>query len=425
VTGAGAEVVAVALLAVTLAVAVVRPFGASEGVVAVPAALLVVGLHIVPRDAATRELREIGPTVAFLAAILVFGHLCARAGVFDHLGSVAAQLGAGRPQRLFAIVVAMAAAVTVVLTLDATVVLFTPVVVASVGRLRLPSRAFAYACVRLANSGSLLLPVSNLTNLLAFSASGLSFTRFAALMTLPWLAVCLGEWAGLRQFFAADFDSSIRAPGTLTSACRTSDSREPDAPPRYALAVLTATVAGFVGTSFAHISPAWAALGGCLLLLAAPSGRRSSPRELLSAASVGFCAFVLALAILVDGVTRHGLHRLLIHLVPHADTLPALVTAALVGALLANVVNNLPATLALVPLVAGSPALVLAVLLGVNIGPNAAYPGSLATLLWRRTLPREMRPRGGEFHLLGALTVPGLLVVSSAALWLSLRAIGT
>jgi arsenical pump membrane protein len=52
----------------------------------------------------------------------------------------------------------------------------------------------------------------------------------------------------------------------------------------------------------------------------------------------------------------------------------------LVAAVLANLVNNLPATLMLVPLVARSPGLVLAVLLPVNIGPNLTYVGSLDTL---------------------------------------------
>ena len=80
--------------------------------------------------------------------------------------------------------------------------------------------------------------------------------------------------------------------------------------------------------------------------------------------------------------------------------------------MLANLVNNLPATLALVPLVAAHPAAVLAVLLGVNIGPNATYAGSLATLLWRRLLPADDKPRAREFHLLGLLTVPVLLVLA-------------
>ena len=87
--GAAAEILAIGLLAITLAIAVVRPRGLSEAVVAVPAAVALVATDVVPLHAATQRLREIGPTVGFLAAILVFGHLCAEAGVFDYLGSLA------------------------------------------------------------------------------------------------------------------------------------------------------------------------------------------------------------------------------------------------------------------------------------------------------------------------------------------------
>ena len=49
----------------------------------------------------------------------------------------------------------------------------------------------------------------------------------------------------------------------------------------------------------------------------------------------------------------------------------------------------------------------LAVLIGVNAGPNLTYTGSLATLLWRRVLhERDSEPALVEFLRLGALTVP-------------------
>jgi arsenical pump membrane protein len=183
------------------------------------------------------------------------------------------------------------------------------------------------------------------------------------------------------------------------------------------------TVALFVVSSYADIAPAWAALAGCVALLL-PRLRRLRPadaRALWAAASPGFCLFVLALAIVVDAVTRHGLASGLRHLVPSGSSFGALLALSFVAAALANVLNNLPATLALVPLVAGAPGPVLAVLLGVNIGPNLAYPGSLATLLWRRRLPERDKPKAREFHLLGALTVPPLLVVTVGALWAALQ----
>jgi arsenical pump membrane protein len=415
VTGPGAEVVAVVLLVASLAFAVVRPRGLTEAVVAVPAAGLVVALGIVPLHDAGSTLRAIGPTVGFLAAILVFGHLCAEAGVFSYLGGVAARASHGRPRRLLALVVALAAGVTATLTLDATVVLLTPVVLATTTRLGVAARPQAYACTRLANSGSLLLPVSNLTNLLAYPSSGLSFGRFTALMVAPWVVVCAAEWGALRIFFRRELGGR---------AGRAAD-EDPRDPPRYPLAVLVVTIGLFVLASSIDVAPAWAALLGCLALLVPRLARRDvRPGRLVGEASPGFCAFVLALAVVVDGVTRHGLADGLGHLTPSGTSFLALLGLTALAALVANVLNNLPATLALAPLVAGNPAAVLAVLLGVNIGPNATYPGSLATLLWRRQLPAEVRPRARQFHTFGLLSVPVLLVLAVAALWAAVRLIG-
>jgi arsenical pump membrane protein len=65
------------------------------------------------------------------------------------------------------------------------------------------------------------------------------------------------------------------------------------------------------------------------------------------------------------------------------------------------------------------------VLLGVNIGPNLTYAGSLATLLWRRIVHAQDREVDlGEFTRLGLLTVPAALVVSVVALWGSLQVLG-
>ncbi|MDQ6936752.1 MAG: SLC13 family permease, partial [Actinomycetota bacterium] len=244
------ELVALTLLVAALGVAVVRPAGVNESLVAVPAAGLVVALGIVPTHTALATVRELAPTVAFLAAILAFGHLCAEAGVFDYLGARAARASGESTARLLLLVVVLASVVTATLTLDATVVLLTPVVLRTARRLRVPPRPHLYACSQLANAGSLVLPVSNLTNLLAFSASGLSFVRFTALMTLPWLAATALEWLGLRAFFRRD----LRVPPVG------SDTVGPA--PRFALAVLTLTVLGFVVTSAVGVAPAWAAVAG-------------------------------------------------------------------------------------------------------------------------------------------------------------------
>lgn len=415
-TAAIAEPIALALLLGALGFAVVRPRGISEAAVAVPAAAAIVAVGIVPLPAAGAVLARFGPTVLFLAGILLFGHLTAEAGVFRYLGAQAARAGRGRPVRLLTVVVALAAVVTTVLTLDATIVLLTPVILAAATGLGLPARPHLYATVRLANSASLLLPISNLTNLIAFSYAGLTFGRFTVLMALPWLFVCVAEWCALRVFFRRDLAAATPRIAPETPEY---DAVLGAGPPRAALAICAATVAGFVVTSTLGLSPAWAAFAGAAALVA--RARTARPRELLRATSLGFCAFVLALAVIVDGVLRNGLGGSLARVIPSGAGLLAVLGMAFLAAAIANVANNLPATLALVPLLADRPPLMLAMLLGVNIGPNLSYAGSLATLLWRRLLPERHRPHTRQFHGLSLLTVPPILAGAAVLLWASLQ----
>ena len=308
-----------------------------------------------------------------------------------------------------------ASTVTATLSLDATVVLLTPVVFATAVRLGARPRPHLYACTHLANSASLLLPVSNLTNLLAFTASGLSFAGFAAIMALPWLVVILVEYLVMRRFFDADLWTPTRARSVERAAA-----------PRAALLVLAVTLIGFPVSETLGVHPAWVAAIGAAVL-AWPDVARS-PRALaplVMSANPGFVIFVLALGVIVLAVRRNGLDELARHLTPSQAGFLGLLAAAGLAAVLANLVNNLPATLILVPAVAHSPGLVLAVLLGVNIGPNLTYVGSLATLLWRRVLHvRGVSPPTGEFLRLGAMTVPPALLAGVAALWVGLQLSG-
>ncbi|MZD09242.1 arsenic transporter [Streptomyces sp. SID5785] len=409
--------VSLALLAVTLAFAVLRPRRWPEAVVAVPAAVVAVATGQVSGDHAWAETKDLLPVVGFLAAILLLAQLCADDGLFRAAGDAVARACHGSPTRMLGGVFAVAAAVTAVLSLDATVVLLTPVVFATAARIGARPRPHVYASAHLANSASLLLPVSNLTNLLAFTASGLSFTRFAALMTLPWLVAIGVEYAAFRRFFAADLAAPAHEP---------KDDETPGVP-RFTLVVLGLTLAGFAVASFAGAEPLWAALAGALVLGARSlARRRSTPRELLTAANLPFCLFVLALGIVVKAVVDQGLGDGIARVLPDGSALTTLLAIAGVAALLANLINNLPAVLALLPVVApAGPGPVLAALIGVNLGPNLTYIGSLATLLWRRIVHAHgTDPELGEFTRLGLLTVPASLLGSTLALWAALAVLG-
>ena len=112
-------------------------------------------------------------------------------------------------------------------------------------------------------------------------------------------------------------------------------------------------------------------------------------------------------------------------LIPHGAGLPALIAIAVLAAVVANLVNNLPATLIMLPAVAaGGAGPVLAMLVGVNVGPNLSYVGSLATLLWRRVMHAHDEPTDiRAFTVLGLSTVPAILLAATVSLWLALQVV--
>ena len=146
----------VLLLVAVLVCAVVRPWGWPEAVVAVPAAIVVVVAGVLPVEHAVDEAVRLGPVIGFLAAILVLAQLCDDEGLFHACGTWMARASGGRPRTLLGGVFVTASVTTAVLSLDATVVLLTPVVFATAAQLGVRPKPHVYACTHLSNSASLL-----------------------------------------------------------------------------------------------------------------------------------------------------------------------------------------------------------------------------------------------------------------------------
>jgi arsenical pump membrane protein len=191
--------------------------------------------------------------------------------------------------------------------------------------------------------------------------------------------------------------------------------------------VVALTLAGFAVSESVGVAPAWVALAGAsVLAVRSLSRRHTTVVQIARSVNVSFLVFVLALGVVVQAVTVNGMGKAMSAVLPSGSGLPALLAIAAIAAALANVVNNLPATLVLVPLVAPSgPVAVLAVLIGVNIGPNLTYVGSLSNLLWRGVLRQQnVQASVGEYTRLGLCTVPTALVAAVLALWAGVRLLG-
>lgn len=403
------DLVPVAALLVLLATAYAHPSGRVELAAGLGAAAAVVATGILSSSEVEATLRHLGPVVAFLVTILVVADVCARAGLFAAAAARVRSAGAGRPARLFTGVFLLAAAVTAGLSLDATVVLLTPVVLTAAVATGTAQRPGAYACLRMANSASLLLPVSNLTNLLAMPHLDLTFGGFALVMA-PVLAVVLAvEYAVLRLLFRREL-AAAPAPRRHEPA--------PDVP-WVPVVVVTLMLVGFAVASPLGVEPFWVSAAAAAVLVGWAARRRLlTVREAGHAAHPAFAVFVLCLGVVVAALAQGPLGDRIADLVPGGTSFADLLAIAVLATVLANLLTNLSATLLVVPLVAplGDTA-VLAALLGLNIGSGLTYTGSLANLLWRRGLVRlGERPSLREFHRVSLVATPVTVLAAVAAL---------
>ncbi len=411
--------VSLLVLGVVLVLVARPPRGLPEAAVAVPGAVLLVALGVEGAGAAWSAVRELLPTLAFLAAIFVVAEAADAAGLFEASGAAITRLGGVSDARILLAVAGAAVVVTTVLSLDATAVLFTPVVVAVV-KSRTARDAALLATVQLANGASLLLPVSNLTNLLVLSATGLGFAGFAARMLVPEVVAAAIIVLACRRL-VPPVPTAIGT-GDEPEAVGAGDGPGLDRVGWSVAGGLAALLVGFFATSLAHVGAAWVAGAGALGLGATVVlSRRATAGRLARSTSPLFLMFVAALVVVVDAAAGHGVGPAIGRLVPHGSSLPALLGLVLLAAVLANLGNNLPATLVLLAVVPHAAGPMLAVLIGVNIGPNLTYSGSLATLLWRKVVrSAALEPDIGQFYRVAAAT-PVALVGATVALWAGLR----
>ena len=406
------------VVALTLGAIVVRPRGLGEAWAAAAgaAAMLLLGA-VTPADALTVG-RETADVLLFLFGMMVLTWLVEQAGVFDRLADVVASLARGSGPALYGLVFLLAAAVTALLSLDVTVLILTPIVYALVSRRRLDALPFMFACTFVANTGSLILPISNLTNLLLYAQFRLDFAAFAGRMWLPNFVAVLVNLLVFRWLFRD------RLPDRFTPG---SDAL-PEAGWWFWTAgiVLAATLAGLLGSGLAHRPLAWPALiGGGVLLVIGLASRTVRLRETLEAVSWPLFGFIIGMFLVVRGFEQAWVDRLAFPL--PTEPLPALLLAVGANAIGSNVVNNVPMTLLSLPFIARSggatrEALAYGTLVGANIGPTLTTYGSLATMLWLALIrKRGLDVSTVEYLRVALITTPIVLGATTLTLWMVLQ----
>lgn len=372
-------------------------------------------------------------TFTFVALIII-SLILDEAGFFSWAALHVARWGGGKGHRLFPLIIILGAAIAAVFANDGAALLLTPIVLAILLRLDFPptaALAFTVACGFVADTTSLPLIVSNLVNIVTANFFDISFGRYAAVMVpvnfVSLAATLLVLWVWFRKDIPATYSISgleeprhaIRDMAVFRTAF-----------PLLGLLLVAYFVTGPLDVPISLVT------GAAALILLAVAGRwLSGGRDavvplgkVLRGAPWQIVLFSIGMYLVVYGLGNAGLTDLAASVLlwlAAQGTFVATIGTGFVVAVLASVMNNMPATLvgALAIDRADVPAftqelMVYANVVGNDLGPKFTPIGSLATLLWLHILAgKGQRITWGQYMKVGLVLTPPVLLVTLIALW--------
>jgi arsenical pump membrane protein len=427
------------LLAGVVGLVIFRPLGLSEAWPAALGALLALLFRWAAPADVLAAIQDTYGVLLFLLAMTLLSGLADHAGVFRWLAAWTLRTARGRGWLLLVNLYLLGALITLFLSLDVTAVVLTPLACALVLGLRLDARPFILTCAFVANTASLALPMSNLTNMLVYGLLHVSFWSFVRYLALPNLAAMAVNLVLFVWFFWGRLPADVALPEGAHLPL------PPSAYFRWGLALLGLSAAGLTAAGMLGL-PFWPVVLPLALLFAGLACRR---RWIALHAAAGMVAwtlppFVVAMYVVVAAVYR-ALGPLVAQLpgaAAQAGTAATLLVTTASTAAGANVVNNLPLSLAAIQFLQDVPAglaaggstggsagalpvrdvLAYGTLLGVNLGPNLTVTGSLATMLVLGIARRQgivITP--WQFARTGLVVGPVMLLTAAVVLLLLIR----
>ncbi|MDQ6710090.1 MAG: SLC13 family permease [Candidatus Dormibacteraeota bacterium] len=416
------------IFAATLVLVVTRPKKLSEAISAGAGALLMIVTFTVPLPAAVQAIVAQWNVFLFFFGMMLIAAIADLAGFFDWAGTLAAALSRGSGRLLLLNVFLVGTLISTFLSNDATALILTPVVYAIVTRLGLPVLPYLFATTFIADTASMMLPISNPINILMIERVKPSLGGYEShLLLASFLVIAINV-----AVFAFVFRRSTER--TFQFDWR-SALKEAVPDPRFfrSAGVGLAVIVVLYLAASAERWPlgAVATAGGLGLALIARIHGRLALSRVRHHVSGSLFLFIAGLFILVRGVEDTGLTAALVG--DLAGLVHGPVTAAMVGiagtAIGANLINNVPMMLVVLSGLPGThlsagaqQPFVFGALVGADLGPNLTPVGSLSTMLWLLIVRRHgIDVSTLDYLRLGALVTPGMLLGAAVALALTFR----
>ncbi len=337
-------------------------------------------------------------TLGLLLGMMILVALLEPTGFFQYLAVWAGRLSGGRPVRLLVLLGTVTTVLSMFLDNVTTVVLIAPVTILISEILGVSAVPLLVTEALLSNTGGVATLVGDPPNLLIASAAGLTFDDFLT-HALPLVAVVwLVALVLLIYLFRAEL--SVLSPNAdAVLKLNPDEALEDRVTARKVLIVLGVAILLFFVHGFLHIRPSLVALGAAAAALV---WLRPDVQKTLERVEWSVLIFFGALFVMVGGLEAAGVMSALASLVAQVQGVPPVLFGVIllwVVAALSAVVDNVPITIALIPVIEGVSAtdipvapLWWALAFGAGFGGNGTIIGSTANIVVASLSERTRTP---------------------------------
>ena len=366
--------------------------------------------------------------IFLLLGMMIIVGILRRTGVFEFVAIWAAKRAKGSPLRVMVLLVLITAIASAFLDNVTTVLLIAPVTLLVCERLNVSPVPYLIAEVLASNIGGAATLIGDPPNIIIASRSGLSFNDFLLNMAPMALIALAALVVMLPMLFRGSFDADPERVADVMAL----DEREAITDRRLLIicaVVLAGVFFGFIAHTTLHIEPSIIALlgAGLLILLS-----RTKPRDFMAAVEWETLLFFVGLFVMVGALVKTGVIAKLAAGAATAtggDPLVATMLILFVSALLSGVVDNIPYTAAMSPIVAelaaGVPdptqadALWWSLAIGADFGGNLTAIGASANVVVLGIAARSGTPISfWQFTRKGAIVTVVTIVLGAFYLWL-------
>ncbi len=366
-------------------------------------------------------------TIGLLLGMMTIVAIMETTGAFQYLGILAAKKTKGNPWLLVVALGTVTTLLSLVLDNVTTIILIVPITIVVTRMLKINPTPILMAEALLSDTGGVATLVGDPPNIMIGSAAGFSFNDFL-IHSLP---VVLIAWFVTLFVLKVVYRKEMKEKPQNIDKLISMDENEAITDKR-TLKIIVGVLMLVVGLFFVHnsigLEPSMVALIGAAIALILVSPNKD-PQKVFEKLELSVLVFFVALFVMVGGLEHSGaLDVVAQYLVSGAEN-NIVLTAVIVlwmSAILSALVDNIPFTVAMIPVIAGLQAkgidvniLWWALVFGVGFGGNGSPIGSTANVIVVSKSEQTDTPitlkgwlRGGTSAMLVTCVVATIAIVS-------------